>query len=72
VSDESSADDAAATNGLLRRTLDLCMFAPIGVAMNIIEDLPGLIDKGRERVEQEISAMPAWRGSTWWVASSGA
>jgi hypothetical protein len=55
VSDESSADDAAATNGLLRRTLDLCMFAPIGVAMNIIEDLPGLIDKGRERVEQEIS-----------------
>jgi hypothetical protein len=55
VSDESSADDAAANNGLLRRTLDLCIFAPVGVAMNIIEDLPGLIDKGRERVEQEIS-----------------
>jgi hypothetical protein len=55
VSDESSADDAAAKNGLLRRTLDLCIFAPVGVAMNIIDDLPGLIDKGRERVEQEIS-----------------
>jgi hypothetical protein len=55
VSDESSADDAAANNGLLRRTLDLCIFAPVGVAMNIMDDLPGLIDKGRERVEQEIS-----------------
>ena len=39
----------------MRRTLDLCLFAPVGVAMNIMEDLPGLIDKGRERVEQEIS-----------------
>jgi hypothetical protein len=55
VSDESSADDAAARNGLVRRTLDLFLFAPVGVAMNMMEDLPGLIDKGRERVEQEIS-----------------
>ena len=55
MSDESRADDAAAKNGLVRRTLDLCLFAPVGVAMNIMEDLPGLIDKGRERVEQEIS-----------------
>ncbi|HEX4163200.1 MAG TPA: hypothetical protein VHZ05_11920 [Acidimicrobiales bacterium] len=39
----------------MRRTLDLCLFAPVGVTMHIIEDLPGLIDKGRGRVEQEIS-----------------
>ena len=31
------------------------MFAPVGVAMNIKDDLPGLVNKGRERVEQEIS-----------------
>jgi hypothetical protein len=55
VSDETSPDDAAARNGLLRRALDLCIFAPAGVAMNIVDDLPGLIDKGRGRVEQEIS-----------------
>jgi hypothetical protein len=55
VSDETSPDDAAARNGLLHRTLDLCIFAPVGVAMNVVEDLPGLIDKGRGRVEQEIS-----------------
>jgi hypothetical protein len=35
--------------------LDVCLFAPVGVAMNIKDDLPGLIDKGRDRVEQEIS-----------------
>jgi hypothetical protein len=55
VSDVSSADDAAARSDLWRRTLDVCIFAPVGVAMNIKEDLPGLIGKGRDRVEQEIS-----------------
>jgi hypothetical protein len=55
VSDETSADDVAAKTGLLRRTLEACIFAPVGVAMNIAEDLPGLIGKGRDRVEQEIS-----------------
>lgn len=55
MSDETSADDVAAKKSFLRRTLEACIFAPVGVAMNIAEDLPGLIDKGRERVEQEIS-----------------
>lgn len=54
MSDETGADDGAAGK-ILRRTLEACIFAPIGVAMNIAEDLPGLIDKGRERVELEIS-----------------
>jgi len=35
--------------------LDACIFAPVGVAVTVIEDLPGLIGKGRGRVEQEIS-----------------
>jgi hypothetical protein len=55
VSDETNSDDAPATKGLWRRTLDLCIFAPVGVAMNIKDDLPGLIGQGRDRVEQEIS-----------------
>jgi hypothetical protein len=55
VSEETGADDVAAEKGLLRRTLEACIFAPVGVAVNIVEDLPGLIDKGRDRVEQEIS-----------------
>jgi hypothetical protein len=55
VSDDTGTDDAAAHEGLVRRTLEACLFAPVGVAMDIKEDLPGLIDKGRGRVEQEIS-----------------
>ena len=55
MSDETGADDAAAGEGPLRRTLDACLFAPVGVAMSVKEDLPGLVEKGRSRVEQEIS-----------------
>ena len=35
----------------LRRTVDLCVFAPVGVAISVVEDLPGFITKGRKRVE---------------------
>ena len=35
----------------LRRTVDLVVFAPVGVAISVVEDLPGLITKGRKRVE---------------------
>jgi len=38
----------------LRRTLDLCVFAPVGVAVTVVEDLPELIAKGRRRVELEL------------------
>jgi hypothetical protein len=55
VSDETGAEGTAGEHDPVRRTLDACLFAPIGVAMTIKEDLPGLIDKGRSRVEQEIS-----------------
>ncbi|HTU39453.1 MAG TPA: hypothetical protein VMF35_15750 [Acidimicrobiales bacterium] len=39
----------------LRRTLDLCVFAPVGMAVTAVEDLPGLIDKGRRRVELQLA-----------------
>jgi len=38
----------------LRRTLDVCLFAPVGVAVTVVEDLPELIAKGRRRVELEL------------------
>jgi hypothetical protein len=31
------------------------LFAPVGVVLTVVEDLPGLIAKGRKRVDQEIS-----------------
>ncbi|HWF15632.1 MAG TPA: hypothetical protein VG244_05580 [Acidimicrobiales bacterium] len=55
MSEETGADGTATQPHLLRRTLDACIFAPVGVAVTVIEDLPGLIGKGRGRVEQEIS-----------------
>lgn len=55
MSDERGADDVAAGKSLLCRTLEACTFAPLGVVMNIAEDLPGLVSKGRARVEQEVN-----------------
>ena len=39
----------------LRRTLDLCVFAPVGMAVTAVEDLPALVDKGRRRVELHLA-----------------
>jgi hypothetical protein len=52
----SEGDDAAEPeeSSPLRRALDLFVFAPVGVALTVAEDLPSLIAKGRQRVETEI------------------
>ena len=42
----------------LQRALDLLVFAPVGVALTVAEDLPGLIGKGRQRFETD-SRTPA-------------
>jgi hypothetical protein len=34
--------------------LDLLVFAPVGVALTVVEDLPGLIGKGRQRFETDV------------------
>jgi pyruvate/2-oxoglutarate dehydrogenase complex dihydrolipoamide acyltransferase (E2) component len=52
--DEAEAEDDAEATGL-RRTIDLLVCAPMGVVMTVAEDLPGLIAKGRQRLETEIS-----------------
>ncbi len=54
MSEETAGDGESAGKSPLRRTLDLCLFAPVGVAVTVAEDLPDLIAKGRRRVELEL------------------
>ena len=54
MSEEPVRDGEPASKSPLRRTLDLCVFAPVGVAVTVVEDLPELIAKGRRRIELEL------------------
>jgi len=38
----------------VRRALDVLVFAPLGVALTVVEDLPGFVAKGHQRVEADI------------------
>ena len=53
MSEDPGLDDQDGKSPL-RRTLDLCLFAPVGVAVTVVEDLPELIAKGKRRVELEL------------------
>jgi hypothetical protein len=54
VSEETGPDEARAGKKPLRRAFDLCLFAPVGVAVTVVEDLPELIAKGRRKVELQL------------------
>ena len=54
MSEGSPPEGGRGTRNPLRRTLDLCVFAPVGVAVTVVEDLPELIAKGRRRVEIQL------------------
>jgi hypothetical protein len=54
VSEERGADEEWGGKRPLQRTLDLCVFAPVGVAVTVAEELPDLISKGRARVERQL------------------
>jgi hypothetical protein len=54
VSEAGLPDGEGAAKSPLRRTLDVCLFAPVGVAVTVVEDLPDLIAKGRRRVELQL------------------
>ena len=53
MSEEAGRDEQGAKSPL-RRTLDLCVFAPVGAAVTLAEELPELIEKGRRRVELQL------------------
>jgi hypothetical protein len=55
VAEEAPAGEASDKRGPLRRTLELCVFAPVGAAMTVAEELPTFVAKGRKRVEQQLS-----------------
>jgi hypothetical protein len=55
VSELNGAGGGRPRKGPLRRTLDVCVFAPVGLAVKVVEDLPELVSEGRRRVELELS-----------------
>jgi hypothetical protein len=40
---------------LLEQALDVCLYAPVGLAISVTEELPQLIDKGRARVNTQLA-----------------
>jgi hypothetical protein len=50
VSDETGPEAGGADENPLRRALDLFVFAPVGLALTALEDLPGLVAKGRQEI----------------------
>ncbi len=65
MSDDTEEPEEAAPD---RGPLDVLFFAPVGLAMTVVEDLPGLVDKGRRRVELEINNA---RAVGRWVVTAG-
>jgi hypothetical protein len=51
----TSLDEDGTEADPLRRAIDVCLFAPVGLALTAVEDLPGIAAKGRARVELELS-----------------
>jgi hypothetical protein len=45
---------AAEESTPVRRAIELLLFAPVGVAVTVAEDLPALIVKGRQRFETDV------------------
>jgi hypothetical protein len=54
VSEESDPAGREAAKSQLRRTIDLCVAAPVGVAVSVAEELPELIAEGRRRFELQL------------------
>lgn len=40
---------------LFEQALDVCLYAPVGLAIAVTEELPQLIDKGRARVNSQLT-----------------
>jgi hypothetical protein len=48
-------DGAEGHKNPLEHALELCLYAPVGIAVTVAEDLPELITRGRRRVELQLS-----------------
>jgi hypothetical protein len=54
VSEESAPTGGQSQRSPLRRSFDVCLVAPIGVAVSVAEELPELIAEGRRRLELQL------------------
>jgi hypothetical protein len=54
VSEDNGSDSGQSHKSPLRRTLDVLLVAPIGVAVSVVEEIPELIAEGRRRLEQQL------------------
>jgi hypothetical protein len=55
VSEPTGPAGDLSSHALFRRILDVCVFAPVGIAVTAAEDLPEIVEKGRARIEQDLS-----------------
>jgi hypothetical protein len=51
---DGPGSDPAEESTPVRRAIELLLFAPVGVAVTVAEDLPALIVKGRQRFETDV------------------
>ncbi len=54
MSEDGGSDGGQSHTNPLRRTLDVCLVAPIGVAVSVVEELPELLAQGRRRLELQL------------------
>ncbi len=54
MSEDAGPEGGEPTKSPLRRTIDLCVAAPVGVAASVVEELPELLAEGRRRVELQL------------------
>jgi hypothetical protein len=50
----SEDDGGRSEKGPLRRALDVCVTAPVGVAVSVAEEIPELLAEGRRRLELQL------------------
>jgi hypothetical protein len=54
VSEEGDPSGGQSQKSPLRRSLDVCLVTPIGVAVSVVEEIPELIAEGRRRLELQL------------------
>jgi hypothetical protein len=54
VSENDGPYGGRSEKGPIRRTFDVCVTAPVGVAVSVAEELPELIAEGRRRLELQL------------------
>ena len=54
MSEDTPGGGDGIERGPLRRTLDVCVFGPVGMAVTLAEELPEFVDKGRQRLQLEL------------------